>query len=47
VISAIIPDNYEDPLLLEIVTKNMIHDPRGILKPNSRVWLVQNALQDN
>ena len=34
-ISAEIPDNNEDPLLHEIVTKNVMHDPCGILNPNS------------
>ena len=34
-ISAEIPDNDQDPLLHEIVTKNVMHDPCGILNPNS------------
>lgn len=35
VIPAEIPDNDEYPLLHEIVTKNTIHSPCGILNPNS------------
>lgn len=35
VISAEILVNNEDPLLHEVVTKNMIYGPRGILNPIS------------
>jgi len=35
-ISGEIPDNYEDPLLHVIDTKNMIHGPCGLLNQNSQ-----------
>lgn len=35
VISAKIPDYDRDPLLHQVVTKNMIHGPYGILNPIS------------
>jgi hypothetical protein len=35
VISTEILDNDKDPLLHKIVTKNEIHDPCGLLNPNS------------
>lgn len=31
VISAVIPDNYEDLFLYEVITKNMMHGHCGIL----------------
>lgn len=43
VISSGIPDNEEGPLLHEIVTKNMIHGPCGILNPNSPCMVDQKC----
>lgn len=35
IISAELPNPEEDPMLFEIITKNMIHGPCGMLNPNS------------
>lgn len=35
VISAELPSEQNDPKLLEIVIKNMVHGPCGIINPNS------------
>lgn len=35
VISAELPDPHEDPILFEVISKNMVHGPCGAMNPNS------------